>query len=184
MLIQPAGTQIWVVWRPVRCSCQLSHLRSGVKAEDGQFLQSRGSPFYVTPVEMFVAGIKIFDRWKMCLIAWSFPSETLDRLIFSGSKVKLQPCVLDHLIVAFWRSPWSLDWLSERALIAWFLILVVITLKKAHIHVSHYPLPVHRLQQKILCHLINYVELVSSLIQIQPENWPLLLCQSSSGSVW
>ena len=59
--------------------------------------------------------------WSVCdrdQNVWSGKS-ALDRLIvpfwgswsldFSGSKVKLQPRVLDPLILATWRPPWSLD---------------------------------------------------------------------------
>ena len=49
---------------------------------------------------------KFFDRRKVCLITWSFPSEALD---FKGSKVKLQSHVL-----------WSVDFSSsEVTLIPW-----------------------------------------------------------------
>ena len=52
-----------------------------------------------------------------CLIV---PSQALDCLIFSGSKVKLQSDILDLLIVAVQRSPWSLDQFSKGGLIAGF----------------------------------------------------------------
>ena len=72
---------------------------------------------YLSPVEAFATRIKIFDRQKVfgCLIV---PSEALDRLIFNGSKVKLQPRILDPLIFIVQRLPRSLDQLSKRALIA------------------------------------------------------------------
>ena len=39
---------------------------------------------------------------------------------FYRSKVELELCVLDPLIFVVWRWPWSLDWLSKRALITQF----------------------------------------------------------------
>ena len=77
---------------------------------------------YMSPVEAFVTAIKMFDRQKVCLIAWSFPSEALDHLIFKGQsqKVKLQLHILDLMILAAQRPPWSLDCPPKRALIAWF----------------------------------------------------------------
>ena len=52
----------------------------------------------------------------MCLIAWLFPSEA--RLLdFQGSKVKLQLHILDPLILAVRRSPWSLNQPPKRALV-------------------------------------------------------------------
>ena len=40
---------------------------------------------YMSPAEVFVTGIKIFNRQKLSLIAWlSFPSEGLDHLIYSS----------------------------------------------------------------------------------------------------
>ena len=41
---------------------------------------------YVSPVEGFVTGIKIANWQKLSLIAWSFPSEGLDHLIYRDSK--------------------------------------------------------------------------------------------------
>ena len=69
----------------------------------------------MSPVEVFVTRIKIFDLQKVCLIV---SSKARDRLIFYGSKVKLEPPYVDPLIFSVWRSPWFLDWLSKRALIA------------------------------------------------------------------
>ena len=65
-------------------------------------LRPRGSH-----MQALATGIKVFDLQKVCLIVWSFTSEALEHLIFKGSKVKLQPCVLDLLILAVQRSPWS-----------------------------------------------------------------------------
>ena len=78
---------------------------------------NQGIVTYMSQVEAFATGIKMFDRQKVCLIVpfWSFWS-----LDFQWVKVKLLPCVLNPLIFAVWRSPWSLDWLSKRTLIAWF----------------------------------------------------------------
>ena len=55
--------------------------------------------------EAFATGMKVFDRQKVYLIARSFPSEALDRLIFKGLKVKLQLHILDLMILAAWISP-------------------------------------------------------------------------------
>ena len=58
---------------------------------------------------------------QVCLIVKSvvnhlIPSEeALDYLIFSGSKLKLQWDVIDLLIFAVQRSPWSLDQFSKEA---------------------------------------------------------------------
>ena len=49
----------------------------------------------------------MFSICKVCLIASLFPSEALEDLIFKGSTVKLQLCVLDPLILAVQRSPGS-----------------------------------------------------------------------------
>ena len=40
---------------------------------------------YTLPVQAFVTGIKIFDQWKLHSIAWLFPSEALDNLIYIAS---------------------------------------------------------------------------------------------------
>ena len=40
---------------------------------------------YTLPVEAFVTGSKISDQWKMWSIAWLFPSEALDNLIYKAS---------------------------------------------------------------------------------------------------
>ena len=65
-------------------------------------------PDYATacmmPIQAFVTGIKVVLQ-KACLISSLFSSEVLECLIFKGSKVKLQPCVLDPLILAVQRSP-------------------------------------------------------------------------------
>jgi len=43
-----------------------------VSFEGGQSsLLLQGVVTYVTPVEAFTSGIKIFDRQKVCLITWS-----------------------------------------------------------------------------------------------------------------
>ena len=39
---------------------------------------------YVSAVEVFVTRIKIFNRQKLSLIAWFFPSEGLDLQGFKG----------------------------------------------------------------------------------------------------
>ena len=44
---------------------------------------------------MFVTGIKIFDQ-----TIYVFPSKVLDRLIYSGSKIKLALNIIDLLIFA------------------------------------------------------------------------------------
>ena len=62
------------------------------------------------------------DFWlaKSVLDRLIVSSKALDRLIFYWSKVNLQPRVLNPLIFAVQRSPWSLDRFSKWALIAWF----------------------------------------------------------------
>ena len=40
---------------------------------------------YTLPVQVFVTGIKIFDQWKLRSIAWLFPSEALDHMIYIAS---------------------------------------------------------------------------------------------------
>ena len=76
----------------------------------------QGVVTYMPPIQVFAIVIKAFDRQKVCLIAWSFPSEALECLIFKRSKVELQPCVLDPLIIAVFdpligpqEGLWSLD---------------------------------------------------------------------------
>ena len=68
--------------------------------------------------------LEFLRMWTRFLIskkcAWSL-NRSLPRLpVFNELKVKLQSCVLDLLIFAVQRPPWSLDCLSKRALIAWF----------------------------------------------------------------
>lgn len=46
----------------------------------------KGSHLYVTPVEVFVIRIEIYDQRKWYLITWSFTSQTLDHSIYTGSK--------------------------------------------------------------------------------------------------
>ena len=46
------------------------------------------------PSQAYATRIEAFDWQKMCLIAWLFHSEALERLTLKGSKVKLQPCIL------------------------------------------------------------------------------------------
>ena len=40
---------------------------------------------YTLPVQAYVTGIKIFDQWKLSSIAWLFPSEALDHMIYIAS---------------------------------------------------------------------------------------------------
>ena len=58
----------------------------------------------MSPVEVFATRIKIFDRQRVCLITWSYPSEALDRLIFNVSKRSNCSCV-----------SWSFDFRSSEA---------------------------------------------------------------------
>ena len=60
------------------------------------------------PLEAFATAIKFFDRQKVCLIAWSFPSEALDYLISKGQKSNCSHGFVDHWLLAVRRSPWSL----------------------------------------------------------------------------
>ena len=71
------------------------------------------------PVEAFTTGIKYFDRQKVCVMGWLFPSEALHCLV---SVVRSSNCSRTFLIFFFSvpSSPWSLDRLSKRALIMWF----------------------------------------------------------------
>ena len=73
----------------------------------------------MSPVEAFAIAIKLLIG-KKC--AWSLDHSFWGswRLDFQGSKVKLQPHILDYWFLAVWRSPQSLDWPPKRALIAWF----------------------------------------------------------------
>ena len=57
----------------------------------------------MSPVEAFATGIKTFQEFVLDRLI--VPSKALDRLIFYGSKVNLQPRVLDPLIFAVQRSP-------------------------------------------------------------------------------
>ena len=103
--------------RKTRMCMNPDHVASGdfVLGRDVQ-----GVVTYMSPVEALATVIKFFDRQKVCLIAWLFPSEALDRLISRGSKVTLQPHIVDCWFLAVWRSPWSLDRPPKRALIVWF----------------------------------------------------------------
>ena len=62
---------------------------------------------------------QVFDRRKVCLIAWSVPPEALDHLIFKGQRSNCSH-VLDCWFLAAWKSPWSLDRSPKRALVTWF----------------------------------------------------------------
>ena len=81
--------------------------------------RSRGSHLYVAcrsvcdHDQIFWLATSVLDR----LIVPFWGSWSLD---FQGSKVKLQPRVLDCWFLAVQRSPWSLDRPPKRALIAWF----------------------------------------------------------------
>jgi len=87
----------------------------------------QGVVTYTSPVEAFATGIKILDRRKSSLIAWSLRSEALDHLIlreFKGQNVAtpakyVRKCV-DRLILVAQNSSWSLDRFLKRTLIAWF----------------------------------------------------------------
>ena len=76
-----------------------------------------GIVIYVSPVKEFATRIKFILSVKKMWITWLFPSEVLDYLIFSGSKVKLQPCVFDTLqfggyldpLIGLQKRPWLLD---------------------------------------------------------------------------
>ena len=103
-------------------SCQLRHLRSGVRAENRRCLQhmQRSSSqwvLFMSPVEMFVAWIIFGSRLLIvenCV--WLLDHSLLNFLIAWFRVVQRSDCtcVLDPLICAVWRSPWSLDRLSER----------------------------------------------------------------------
>ena len=76
---------------------------------------SQGIATYMLPVEAFATMIKFFDWQKSVLVC------SLLRLVITwGSKIKLQLPVLDLLVLAVWRSPWSLDRPPKSALMAWF----------------------------------------------------------------
>ena len=66
---------------------------------------------YMSPVEAFATGVKIFDWQKVCLITWS--SLLSSWLLDFYRKVKLQPSILDTLIFTVRRWPWPLDRISK-----------------------------------------------------------------------
>ena len=66
---------------------ELRLLRSGVYYS----VKPKGS--HMLPIQVFATRIKAFDRQKVL-------GRFLEHLIFKGSKVKLQLCVLDQLILA------------------------------------------------------------------------------------
>ena len=66
----------------------------------------QGIVAYMLYIQAFATEINVCD-WQSVLITSLFPSEALEDLIFKGSKVKLQLCVLDPLILAVQRSPGS-----------------------------------------------------------------------------
>ena len=70
---------------------------------------SQGVVTYMSPVEVFVTAIKMFDRQKVCLIAWSFPSEPLDHLIFRvKGQIAATPCwFIDFSSSEVTLIPWS-----------------------------------------------------------------------------
>ena len=109
-------------------------------------LTSQGVVTYMSPVEVFVTRIKIFDQQKVCLIVWLCLLKLLIAWFFYWSKVKLKLRVLDLLIFAVRRSRWSRR-LSKRALIARFNFDS--SHKRFHTgHISDYPLPLLRYFQQ------------------------------------
>ena len=71
-------------------------------------------------VEAYATGIKIFNWQKVCYIAWSFPSEALDRLILRG-QVSNCSCVawsFDFRGLGGYLDP--LNGSQKRFLITWF----------------------------------------------------------------
>ena len=54
------------------------------------------------PVEVFATTINFFDWQKVWLIAWLFPSEALDCLIFKGQRSNWSPA---SWLLPVWRSP-------------------------------------------------------------------------------
>ena len=102
IVVQCSTTRPWLNWR-----MGIGHNCQGVIT-------------YMSPVEVLATAIKMFDRQKVCLIDWLTIPFWLLIILFSGPKPKLQPHVLDPLILVAWRPPWSLDWPPIRALIAWF----------------------------------------------------------------
>ena len=64
---------------------------------------------HMLPIQAFATKIKVFDLQK----ALDCSLLRLECLIFRGSKVKLQLCVLDPLILAVQRSPWF-SWLAPK----------------------------------------------------------------------
>ena len=82
---------------------------------------SQGVVTYVSPVEVIVARIKIFDQQKMCWITWSSSPEALIAwFLVVQSQIAVAHRFLDLLIFAVQRPLCSLDWLLKIALNAWF----------------------------------------------------------------
>ena len=105
----PFDHELWTRMNlPINPSCK--------RSTGGEWL-----PLPVQGVVSYVVCWNICDRdqdfWsaKSVLDRLIISSKALDRFIFFyGSKVELEPCVLDPLIFAVQRLPWSFGQLSER----------------------------------------------------------------------
>ena len=89
----------------VGLTCETKLTSTGILLNYNESNAKQGVITYMSPVEVLVTAIKFFDWQKVCLIAWSFPSEALDRLICQGSKVKLEPHIRNALTLVVQRSP-------------------------------------------------------------------------------
>ena len=116
-------------------SCQLRHLRSGVKAENRRCLQhmQRSSSqwvLFMSPVEMFVAWIIFGSRLLIvenCV--WLLDHSLLNFLIAWFRVVQRSDCTHVFLIRWFVQFGGHLDPLidSRKGIVAWFLILALNT---------------------------------------------------------
>ena len=106
-------------------------------------VENQGVVTYMSPIEVFATTIKFFDRQKVCLIAWSSPSEALDHLIF--------------------RSPWLIDHPLKRALITWFSFDPGCKCFYTE-HISDYPLQILFLRRSFRYHSVENIVLFVSVL--------------------
>ena len=119
--------------------------RSSIWAGENVFTKSRDNHLYVAcwcicnHDQVFWSAKSVLDH----LIVPFWGSSSLD---FEGSKVKLQLCILDPLILAVPRSPWSLDRPPKRIWSLHSILIPVTNVSTQHVAISDFPCWMQRSQ--------------------------------------
>ena len=86
----------WWHWQMKNCWLAIGNMFKGLSLS------------YMPPVETFVSGIKIFDRQKVCSIAWLFPLKLM--IAWQRQRCNYHFCIIDYLLNGMVQvSEWNFD---------------------------------------------------------------------------